>query len=160
MHVMTCDVAFDETYLQALSILTVSSDMQILHAQYLLKDILVAHSVDLWLSFYIGKKFKVMKISGALFILVTGIQEESFKCSGVPISFPHPQSLWCGLRSCKQNVSICNPPTFHHYITTFCQGSLFVSHSAADTRTKLLKFKSCPGGNFAKPDFISVSFIN
>ena len=72
-----CDGAFDETYLQALSILTVSSDMQILHAQYLLKDILVAHSVDLWLSFYIGKKFKVMKISGALFILVTGIQELS-----------------------------------------------------------------------------------
>ena len=42
-----CDGAFDETYLQALSILTVSSDMQILNAQYLLKDILVAHSVDL-----------------------------------------------------------------------------------------------------------------
>ena len=79
-----CDGAFDETYLQALSILTVSSDMQILHAQYLLKDILVAHSVDLWLSFYIGKKFKVMKISGALFILVTGIQEDSFKCFGFP----------------------------------------------------------------------------
>ena len=87
-------------------------------------------------------------------------QDESSTSSRFPISFPQPQFLCCGLRSCEQNVSICNPPTFHHYITTFCQGSLFVSHSAADTRTKLLKFKSCPGGNFAKPDFISVSFIN
>ena len=59
-----CDGAFDETYLQALSILTVSSDMQILNVQYLLKDILlVAHSVDLHLrlSFYNGIKSQINK---------------------------------------------------------------------------------------------------
>ena len=48
-----CDGAFDETYLQALSILTVSSDMQILHTQCLLKDILVDH-MPILLNYYIS----------------------------------------------------------------------------------------------------------